>query len=115
MMGGVTFASASYGALQLATIILIAVINLFVILVLLLTYTMMYYDTRIRREGLDIALASVGVDEPRPADVASPPPGPFMVQQDWRSLAIVSLLGLVPLALVVCLGLALVGSLSYLR
>jgi len=50
----------------------------------------------IRREGLDIALASVQVEEPRPADVASPPPGPFMAQQDWRSLLLVSVVGLAP-------------------
>lgn len=115
MIAGGTLASASYGASQIATIILTAVINMFVIPVLPLTYTMMYYDTRIRREGLDIALASVGVDEPRPADVASPPPGPFMVQQDWRSLVIVSVVGLVPLVLIVCLVFAFVGSLPYLR
>jgi hypothetical protein len=111
IVGG-TIGSASYRTSQITTIIFQAVIGMFIIPVLPLAYTMMYYDTRTRLEGLDIALASVGVDEPRPSDVASPPPGSFMDRKDWRALLIVTLS---LIAIFICSTIALIGSVPLFR
>jgi hypothetical protein len=109
VVAGGTIGGASARSGQIVNVILSAAINIFVIPVLPLAYTMMYYDTRIRREGLDIALSSVNVAEPRPADVGSPPPGPMLVQQDWRTILTITVVGLVPVALYFCLIFALIG------
>jgi hypothetical protein len=114
IVGG-TIGSASYRTSQISTIIFQAIIAMFVVPVLPLAYTMMYYDTRTRIEGLDIALAAVGVDEPRPADVASPPPGPFMERKDWRALGLMTVVGLAPIGLYLCLIIVFIGSYSLFR
>jgi hypothetical protein len=41
--------------------------------------TLMYYDARIRVEGLDFALQSVDSPEPRPSDVESPHPAERLI------------------------------------
>ncbi len=51
--------------------------------------TLMYYDTRVRVEGLDIAMGSVTRPNPTPADVASPPStGPLLKGQDFVNILI---------------------------
>lgn len=51
--------------------------------------TLMYYDTRIRAEGLDMALQSVPTPQPRPADLPSPEPTmPLFTSQDLINILI---------------------------
>ena len=55
----------------LAQTIIGAVYNIIVAPVMPIALTLMYYDTRIRLEGLDMGLAAVDSPTPRPADVPS--------------------------------------------
>src|SRR5260221_1251460 len=82
--------------------------------ILPIAYTLMYYDTRVREEGLDIALKSVAVPDASPGDVPTPPPGPFMVRKDWSNLGMLALLGLVPVVLYFCVVFAITLSLPAL-
>jgi hypothetical protein len=52
-------------------------------------YVLMYYDSRIRHEGLDLALQTVESPEPRPADVSSPEPTtPMFTSKDAINIVI---------------------------
>lgn len=114
VVGG-TIGSVSYRTSQVVSILFQAVISMFIVPVLPLAYTMMYYDTRTRLEALDIALSATGKDDPRPSDVASPPPGPFMERRDWRALFLMVFVGLAPVAVYFCLIFAFIGSYSAFR
>src|SRR5450432_287006 len=83
-----------------------AFIGMFIAPILPIAYTLMYYDTRVRVEGLDILLKSIDIPNAGPGDVPMPPPGALMVRQDWNNLGRLALLGLVPVVLYVC---AIVG------
>jgi hypothetical protein len=61
------------GASALRTAISLAV-TIFITPIMPIGLTLMYYDARIRIEGLDFALQAVDSPEPRPADVDSPAP-----------------------------------------
>jgi hypothetical protein len=61
------------GASALRTAISLAV-TIFVTPIMPIGLTLMYYDARIRVEGLDFALQAVDSPDPRPADVESPEP-----------------------------------------
>ena len=113
LTSGTISAVSTNGSLVVQTIFQ-AFIGMFLEPILPIAYTLMYYDTRVRVEGLDIALKSVDVPDPRPGDVPTPPPGPFMVRQDWSNLGVLTLLGLVPIGLYFCFVLAIVSSLSSL-
>ncbi len=53
--------------------------------------TVMYYDTRIRLEGLDLALLALDVPNPRPSDIYSPPvSGPFLNGRDLRNILVLT-------------------------
>ncbi len=97
---GSTFAAASSPTFLVIETLLQAVIGIFIAPVLPIVYTMMYYDTRIRFEGLDISLNSIRMANPRPSDLVSPPPGQFMSPQDWRNAALLGLLGVIPFLLI---------------
>ncbi|MBC7870492.1 MAG: hypothetical protein H7Y09_06605 [Chitinophagaceae bacterium] len=73
--------------------------------------TLLYYDTRVRLEGLDIAMQSVTRPNPSPADVASPPSsGPLLKGQDYVNILIlIGLFILVSIAFYIVI-LALVGT-----
>jgi ABC-type multidrug transport system fused ATPase/permease subunit len=66
------------GASALRTAISLAV-TIFVTPILPIGLTLMYYDARIRIEGLDFALQAVNSPEPRPSDVESPEPATRLI------------------------------------
>jgi hypothetical protein len=51
-------------------------------------FTLMYYDTRIRVEGLDIILQAVDSPEPHPREVASPVPPSLFNRQDALNIVL---------------------------
>ncbi|MCC7449925.1 MAG: hypothetical protein IT324_21070 [Anaerolineae bacterium] len=81
-------ASVSFGASQALEIVLQSIISIFLAPVLPVALTLMYYDTRVRVEGLDIALQAVGKSDPRPADVLSPPAHGFLTGRDYGNVGI---------------------------
>jgi hypothetical protein len=67
-------------------------IEIFTIPILPIGLTLMYYDTRIRVEGLDLALMTVESPDPRPSDVPSPVAAyAFLTGQDVRNMVILAL------------------------
>lgn len=58
--------------------------------ILPISLTLMYYDTRVRLEGLDLALASTPSDTPRPSDVPSQDFPVRITGQDVTTMAILS-------------------------
>jgi hypothetical protein len=70
--------SASYTAANAVQIVLQTIVSVFIAPIWPITLTLLYYDARVRVEGLDIALQVVNKPDPRPADVVSPPP-----PSDW--------------------------------
>jgi hypothetical protein len=67
-------------------------IEIFTIPILPIGLTLMYYDTRIRVEGLDLALMAVEAPDPRPSDVPSPVAAySFLTSQDVRNILILAL------------------------
>ncbi len=113
VMSGTISAVSTTGSLLVQTVFQ-AFIGMFLAPILPIAYTLMYYDTRVREEGLDIALKSVAVPDASPGDVPTPPPGPFMVRKDWSNLGMLALLGLVPVVLYFCVVFAITLSLPAL-
>ncbi|NDJ60710.1 MAG: hypothetical protein GYB67_06265 [Chloroflexi bacterium] len=67
------------------------IVNILIIPILPIAFTIMYYDTRVRLEGLDIALAAVGTPDPSPADVESPrPTEPILAGRDIGNIALLA-------------------------
>ncbi|MBN1287791.1 MAG: hypothetical protein JXB47_20495 [Anaerolineae bacterium] len=64
------------------------IINIFLAPVLPVGLTLMYYDTRVRLEGLDIALEALDMPNPRPYDLTSPPARSGLVGRDWLNMVI---------------------------
>lgn len=81
-------ASVSFGVSQALEIVLQSIVGIFLAPVLPVALTLMYYDTRVRVEGLDIALQAAGKPDPRPADVMSPPAHGFMSGRDYGNVGI---------------------------
>ncbi len=109
-----TIATTSFTSDQVLQTVVQMVIAAFVAPVLPIGLTLMYYDTRVRLEGLDIALNSVPAPEPRPADVISPDPTPgwFMSGRDFTNLGIFAVGGLVLIALLFGIMFLIVGGIS---
>jgi hypothetical protein len=54
--------------------------------------TILYYDARVRYEGLDAQLAVLTTPSARPADVESPPGGPIFSQKDVSSIILMTVI-----------------------
>jgi hypothetical protein len=76
--GGLVGATSLEGAGALKTAISLAT-TIFITPILPIGLTLMYYDARIRIEGLDFALQAVNSPEPRPSDVESPEPATRLI------------------------------------
>lgn len=86
-----TVGSLSFSVRDVIDIITSAAIGIFLGPVLPVGLTLLYYDTRVRFEGLDIALSSVEKPDPRPNDLYSPPPmSKAMTRQDWTNLGLMT-------------------------
>jgi hypothetical protein len=68
-----TAASISFTTEQIIAVAEQALISVVISPVLPIGLTLLYYDTRVRTEGLDIALQSTGKPDARPEDIISPP------------------------------------------
>jgi hypothetical protein len=83
--------SRSVGAAQIVMLFFQIVAGLFTAPIFPIAQTLLYYDSRIRLEGLDIAFQSLEKSEPRPSDVPSPAPsGGFLNGRDVANLVILS-------------------------
>jgi hypothetical protein len=111
-----SIAPASFGAAQALQLLVQSVVAIFLAPVLPIGLTLLYYDARVRLEGLDIALQSVNVPDPRPADVPSPepPPGWFMSSDDYRNVGLFMIGGIVVVGALCGLSFLLVGGTSRL-
>src|SRR5260370_28976442 len=67
-----TVSGASFGATQIIQTLLQGIITIFVTPILPIGFTVLYYYTRVRLEGLHIALDSGNTPDPRPSDLGSP-------------------------------------------
>jgi hypothetical protein len=82
---------ANFTTATIIQTILQAVTTIFIEPILPIGFTLMYYDARVRLEGLDIALQNVETPEPRPADLPSPPaPGETFGRDDFINMGIVA-------------------------
>jgi hypothetical protein len=79
--------ASSQGGVVVATMIE-TVIAVFITPITPIAFTLMYYDTRIRLEGLDIALASIGKPDARPSDIVSPPAASTLKGKDFANILI---------------------------
>jgi hypothetical protein len=80
---------------QVINTVLTTIVGLFIVPLLPIALTLLYYDTRTRYEGLDIALQALGRPDARPRDVASPPGGAGLNSKDWVNIAILTVGSLV--------------------
>ncbi|MBZ0279532.1 MAG: glycerophosphoryl diester phosphodiesterase membrane domain-containing protein [Anaerolineae bacterium] len=80
--------TSAFTTLQIINLILSTVINIFVTPLLPIGLTLLYYDTRNRVEGLDIALSALDKPNARPRDVGSPLPQSGLTQRDFINVAI---------------------------
>lgn len=87
--------SASPMTQQVISTLFATAIGIFLVPLLPIGVTLVYYDTRTRVEGLDIALQSVGKPDARPWDVASPAGGAGLSSADWRNIVILTVCVLV--------------------
>ena len=108
--------STSYTVANAVQIVLQTIVSVFIAPIWPITLTLLYYDARVRVEGLDIALQAVNKPDPRPADVVSPPPPSdwLMSSKDMVNLGIFVMSGfvlvLVLLGLYFVLGFAVLGA-----
>jgi hypothetical protein len=113
LITGGTLAQSSFGIAQIVSVILTALISIVLEPILPIGYTLMYYDARIRLEGLDMALTSSPSPEPRPSDVASPPPmNTGLNRDDVINMAILIVGGLILFMLYFAASFALVNALT---
>lgn len=101
-----TIGSASVTIADIVSLVISTVIAVFIFPIQPIALTLMYFDTRVRLEGLDIAYAP-SEDEPdtRPSDIEPPiSQKRFMENTDWRNIAILTgmyiVIGMVGFALV---------------
>jgi hypothetical protein len=83
-----TVGLASFGTATALSIIMQALIDVFLAPILPLAMTLLYEDSRIRLEGLDIALQAVDSAQPRISDIASPPGEGLLNRQDMTNIVI---------------------------
>lgn len=89
--------------------ILDTILSIFILPVIPIGLTVLYYDVRARVEGLDIALAALDKPDARPSDILSPQPGPLFTGRDWRNMGLLILVVMVIGAILVALGVGLVS------
>jgi hypothetical protein len=63
-------------------------ITIFIAPITPIAFTIMYFDTRIRFEGLDIALVALGKPDARPSDIFSPPAASALKGRDFANILI---------------------------
>lgn len=77
-----------YGWTNILNLVVTTSINILLVPVHPIGMTLIYYDIRIRLEGLDLALEALDKPNPRPRDVSSPSPQTGFTRRDWINIAI---------------------------
>lgn len=90
---GRQFISPDLVSTQRTQLLLQAAISILVAPVSPIALTVLYYDTRIRREGLDIALQTSENPNARPSDVIAPPTSATLDGNDFRNMGIILVVG----------------------
>lgn len=104
------FAHSTGVAVEIATAVFGSLGSILVAPLLPITYTELYYDIRVRFEGLDIALKAVDVPNPTPADVPAPMAARLMINEDFLNLALFAIGTLVILLVLSLAASALLGT-----
>jgi hypothetical protein len=103
-----TVGSLNTGVSQVVQIIASATVGIFLAPVLPIGLTLLYYDTRVRYEALDIALQMIDVPDARPSDLDTPPPvRRGMAGRDFANMMIMTAIFFAPVLLVFALGIFL--------
>jgi hypothetical protein len=89
------FAGASFTTQQIVNQILGQVIGVFILPLTPIALTVLYYDIRIRVEGLDIALQALDNPNARPSDLEAPRLAGSLNGKDWRNIVILTVGGIV--------------------
>lgn len=105
----VVASASSQGGLVVGTVIE-TLITIFIAPITPIAFTLMYYDTRVRLEGLDIALAATGKPDARPSDIISPPAASRLKGKDYANILILVVGGFVVVLLLGATFTALVSS-----
>ncbi|MBX3066134.1 MAG: hypothetical protein KF726_24355 [Anaerolineae bacterium] len=89
LVAGVLVGTTNLSAYQTVTTISSLLVSIVITPLTPIGQTALYYDTRNRLEGLDLALASSGAAAPRPSDVESPPIPNSLSTQDLINIGII--------------------------
>jgi hypothetical protein len=95
LLGQGVVASASLDGSTIVSTIIQTIITIFIAPITPIAFTLMYYDTRIRLEALDIALAATGKPDARPSDLVSPPADAALKGKDYANILILVVGGFV--------------------
>ncbi|MFN8531639.1 MAG: hypothetical protein U0670_23795, partial [Anaerolineae bacterium] len=68
-------------------------INIFILPITPIAMTFLYYDVRVRTEGLDLALQALGPDA-RPESVRPPIPTSLLVSEDYGKMLILAVVSI---------------------
>jgi hypothetical protein len=104
------FANSSGVAVEIASAVFGSLGSILLAPLLPITYTEIYYDIRVRFEGLDIALKAVEIPNPTPADVPTPTAARLVSNEDFLNLALFAIGTLVSLLVLSLAASALLGT-----
>ena len=104
------FANSSGVAVEIASAVFGSLGSILLAPLLPITYTEIYYDIRVRFEGLDIALKAVEIPNPTPADVPTPTAARLVSNEDFLNLALFAIGTLVSLLVLSVAASALLGT-----
>ncbi|MCA9904739.1 MAG: hypothetical protein KC547_12870, partial [Anaerolineae bacterium] len=80
--------SSSFMTVQIAQSAVNALISVFTLPLVPIVLTLLYFDARVRFEGLDIAMQTLDSPDPRTWSIAPPPTRGGLDGKDWRNIAI---------------------------
>jgi hypothetical protein len=92
-LAGIPTVGDPFGGAQLINTLATTVISVLILPLFPISMTLIYYDTRTRVEGLDLALAALDKPDARPFDIDSPPRQPLLTSRDLINLVILGVGG----------------------
>jgi len=85
-------AQISFNNAAILNLVISAVLSALLLPLFPIAFTIMYYDARVRYEGLDAVLAATSKTDARPADVESPRAGPLLERRDTSNIIIMTMI-----------------------